>query len=83
MTDQNKENIESGIKGYLFPIIMSVLGFFLTFTTYNIAKSLTSIEHELTQLKIDQRDTIKDIQFINLRLNKMEGDIETIKKSLE
>lgn len=77
------DEIEKGIKSYLFPIVISVLGFILTFTTYNIARSLTAIEHEMTQLKIDQRDTIKDIQYINLRLNKIEKDIESIKKNLE
>jgi len=83
MTDQNKETIEQGIKGYLFPIVMSALGFVLTFTTYNIAKSLNAIESEILNMKIDQRDTIKDMQYLNLRLSKIEEDIKLIKKNLE
>lgn len=83
MTDENKTNVEQGIKNYLFPIVMSALGFILTFTTYNIAKSLSSIQAEMLNMKIDQRDSIKDIQYLNVRLNKIEKDIDAIKKSLE
>lgn len=83
MTDQAKENVESGIKGYFFPILMSILGFILTLTTYNISASLSKIEEEMQVIKMEGRDSVKDIQLINYRLQSIESDLKDIKKTQE
>lgn len=82
MTEHTKENIENGVKNYLFPIIVSVMGFILTFTTYKIANTLASIESDITSVKLENRDTVKDIQFINMRLQSIENDVKEIKQKI-
>lgn len=88
--NQAKEQVESGIKGYFFPILMSVLGFTVTLIAYNISASLNKIEEKIEQIneeveivKREGRDSVKDIQFINLRLQNIEADLRDIKKTQE
>jgi hypothetical protein len=83
MSEETQERVENGIQRYFFPILMSVLGFILTITTYSISASLSKIEEEMQVIKMEGRDSVKDIQLINYRLQSIESDLKDIKKSQE
>jgi hypothetical protein len=88
MTQQAKEQIENGIHRFVFPIIISFIGALLTLITYQISTSLKQIsdkmefiENQVNLIKIESRDTTKDIQYINFRLQSIELDLKEIKKN--
>ena len=88
MTQQAKEQIENGIHRFVFPIIISFIGALLTLITYQISTSLKQIsdkmefiENQVNLIKIEGRDTTKDIQYINFRLQSIEIDLKEIKKN--
>ena len=88
MTQQAKEQIENGIHRFVFPIIISFIGALLTLITYQISTSLKQIsdkmefiENQVNSIKIEARDTTKDIQYINFRLQSIELDLKEIKKN--
>jgi 5-bromo-4-chloroindolyl phosphate hydrolysis protein len=88
MSEETKEQIESGIHRFVFPIIISFIGVLLTMITYQISNSLKQIsskmeyiEEQVNSIKIEGRDTTKDIQYINIRLQSIEADLREIKKN--
>jgi uncharacterized protein YoxC len=88
MSEDSKEQIESGIHRFVFPIIISFIGVLLTMITYQISNSLKQIsskmeyiEEQVNSIKIEGRDTTKDIQYINIRLQSIEADLREIKKN--
>lgn len=88
MSEETKEQIEGGIHRFAFPIIISFIGALLTIITHqistslkDIAKKMDYIESQVNTIKIDNRDTTKDIQYINLRLQSIETELQEIKKN--
>ena len=88
MSEDSKEQIESGIHRFVFPIIISFIGALLTLLTYQISNSLKQIsdkmeyiENQVNSIKIEGRDTLKDIQYINFRLQNIEFELQEIKKN--